>query len=69
VAQNNKADGVNDTPITVVASIDPEFHENLIDIEEIDVYHSCRHRGKMIDPLGCQACRAIRKPICHQINT
>jgi hypothetical protein len=25
VAQNNKADGVNLTPITVVASIDPEF--------------------------------------------
>jgi hypothetical protein len=25
VAQNNKADGVNVTPITVVASIDPEF--------------------------------------------
>jgi hypothetical protein len=25
VAQNNKADGVNVTPITVVASIDPEL--------------------------------------------
>jgi hypothetical protein len=25
VAQNNKVDGVNVTPITVVASIDPEF--------------------------------------------
>jgi hypothetical protein len=34
--KNNKADGVNATPITVVASIDPEFLENLIDIEEID---------------------------------
>jgi hypothetical protein len=32
VAQNNKADGVNITPITVVASIDPELLENLIDI-------------------------------------
>jgi hypothetical protein len=36
VAQNNKADGVNFTPITVVALIDPELLENLIDMEEID---------------------------------
>jgi hypothetical protein len=35
MAQNNKADGVNVTPITVVASIDPELLENLIDMEEI----------------------------------
>jgi hypothetical protein len=36
VAQNNKADGVNVTPITVAASIYPELLENLIDMEEID---------------------------------
>jgi hypothetical protein len=36
VAQSNKADGVNVTPITVVASIDPELLENLIDMEKID---------------------------------
>jgi hypothetical protein len=36
VAQNNKADGVNVTPITVVTSIDPELLENLIYMEEID---------------------------------
>jgi hypothetical protein len=36
VAQNNKADGVNVAPITVVASIDPELLEKLIDMEEID---------------------------------
>jgi hypothetical protein len=36
VAQNNKADGVNVTPITVLASIDPELLENLIDVEKID---------------------------------
>jgi hypothetical protein len=36
VAQNNKADGVNVTPIIVVASIDPEFLETLIDMEKID---------------------------------
>jgi hypothetical protein len=35
VAQNNKADGFNVTPITVVASIDPELIENLIDMEKI----------------------------------
>jgi hypothetical protein len=35
VAQNNKADGVNVTPITVVDSIDPELLENLIDMEKI----------------------------------
>jgi hypothetical protein len=36
VAQNNKADAFNVTPITVVASIDPELLEKLFDIEEID---------------------------------
>jgi hypothetical protein len=36
VAQNNKADGVNVTPITVVASIGPQLLENLIDMEDID---------------------------------
>jgi hypothetical protein len=36
VAQNNKADGVNVTPIKVMASIDPELLENLIDMVEID---------------------------------
>jgi hypothetical protein len=36
VAQNNKAAGVNVTPITVVASIYPELLENLIDMEKID---------------------------------
>jgi hypothetical protein len=36
VAQKIKADGVNFTPITVVASIDLELLENLIDMEEID---------------------------------
>jgi hypothetical protein len=36
VAQNNKADGVSVTPINVVASIDPELLENLIDMEKID---------------------------------
>jgi hypothetical protein len=37
VAQKNKADGVNVTPITVVDSIGPELLENLIDMEGIDV--------------------------------
>jgi hypothetical protein len=36
VSKNNKADGVNVTPITVMASIDSELLENLIDMEEID---------------------------------
>jgi hypothetical protein len=36
VAQNNKADGFNLTPITVMSSIDPELLENLIDMEKID---------------------------------
>jgi hypothetical protein len=35
-AQNNKADGVNVTLITVVASIDPKLLENLVVMEEID---------------------------------
>jgi hypothetical protein len=33
MAQNNKADGVNVTPITVVATIDLELLRNLIYIE------------------------------------
>jgi hypothetical protein len=36
VAQKNKVDGVNVTPITVVASIDPELLEDLIGMQEID---------------------------------
>jgi hypothetical protein len=36
VAQNNKAAGVNVTPITVVTSIDSELLVNLIDMEKID---------------------------------
>jgi chorismate mutase len=36
VAQINKANGINVTPITVVASIDPELLENLIEMENID---------------------------------
>jgi hypothetical protein len=35
VAQNNKADGFNVTPITVVASVDPELLQHLIDMENI----------------------------------
>jgi hypothetical protein len=37
VAQNNKADGVNVAPITVVASIDPKRLENLIDMDKLEV--------------------------------
>jgi hypothetical protein len=36
VVQNNKADGVYVTPITGMASIDPELLENLIDMEKIE---------------------------------
>jgi hypothetical protein len=36
VAMINKADGVNFTPITVLASIDPQLPEYLIDMEKID---------------------------------
>jgi hypothetical protein len=36
VAQINKAEGVNVTPITVVASFEQELLENLIDMEKID---------------------------------
>jgi hypothetical protein len=47
VAQKIKADGVNVTPITVVASIDPELLENLIDMEEIeaDSVHVCTNES------------------------
>jgi hypothetical protein len=36
MAQNNEADGVNVTPITVMASIDPKLLENLIYMKNID---------------------------------
>jgi hypothetical protein len=36
MAQKNKAGGFNVTPIIVVASIDPELLENLIDMDKID---------------------------------
>jgi hypothetical protein len=36
VALNYQAYGVNVTPITAVALIDPELLENLIDMENID---------------------------------
>jgi hypothetical protein len=77
VAQNNKADGVNVTPITVIASINPELLENLIDMEEIHIqmlrnYYTvptrCRHRGGIV-ALGCKACRAIRQPISPSNQT
>jgi hypothetical protein len=49
VAQINKADGVNVTPITVVASIDPELLENLIDMEDIvaESVEDCTDESKM----------------------
>jgi hypothetical protein len=49
VAQNNKADGINFTPITVVASIDPELLENLIYKAEIDTesVEDCTYKSVM----------------------
>jgi hypothetical protein len=49
VAQNNKADGVNVTPITVVASNDPQLLENLINMEKIDAdsVDDCTDEGVM----------------------
>jgi hypothetical protein len=49
VTQNIKADGVNVTPITVVASIDPELLENLIDMGDIDAesVHACTDESVM----------------------
>jgi hypothetical protein len=49
VAQNNKADRVNVTPITVMASIDQGLLENLIDIVEIDAnsVDDCTDEGVM----------------------
>jgi hypothetical protein len=49
VAQKNKVDGVNVTSITVVASIDPEILENLIDTEKIgaDLVDGCTDKSVM----------------------
>jgi hypothetical protein len=50
VARNNKADGVNVTLITVVASIDLELLENLIDTEKIDAdsVNDCTDESVMV---------------------
>jgi hypothetical protein len=49
VGQNNMADGVNATPITVVASIDPELLENRIHMEEIgaELVNDCTDENVM----------------------
>jgi hypothetical protein len=49
VPHSNKADGVNVTPITVVALIDPWLLENLIDMEKIDAdsVHDCTDESVM----------------------
>jgi hypothetical protein len=49
VAQNNEADAVNVTPITVVVSIDPELLGDLIAIEKIDAdsVDDCRDESVM----------------------
>jgi hypothetical protein len=49
VAQNDKADGVKITQITVAASIDPELLENLIDMEEINAesVEDCTNKSVM----------------------
>jgi hypothetical protein len=60
VAQNNKADSVNVTPITVVASIDPELLENLIDMEETDAesVEECTDESVMEFLVSTQECDA-----------
>jgi hypothetical protein len=45
VTQNNKADGANVTPFTVVASIDPGLLGNQIDMEEIDAESAASMRA------------------------
>jgi hypothetical protein len=57
VADNNQADGVNVTPITVVASIDPELVGNLIDMEKIDAgsIDDCTDEGEIKFLVLCAA--------------
>jgi hypothetical protein len=49
VAQRNKADGVNVTPVTMVASIDLELLDNLIDMvrTDVDSVDGCTHESVM----------------------
>jgi hypothetical protein len=60
VAHNIKADGVNVTPITVVASIDPELLEILIDMDQIDAesLDDCIDESMMEFPESTQECDA-----------
>jgi hypothetical protein len=58
VAQNNKADGVKVTPITVVASLDPELLENLIYMEKVDE-NSVDYCTDMEDRWTRQALKAV----------
>jgi hypothetical protein len=54
MAKNNRADGVNVTPITVVTLIYPGLHENLIDMENID--------ADSVDDCDENYCRWGRRP-------
>jgi hypothetical protein len=61
VAQNNKADGVTVTPITVVASNDPELLENLIDNgKDRCEFGGWRHRRERDGVSRVHTCYAAR---------
>jgi hypothetical protein len=44
-----------------------DFASRHLHIQLLRNYHTvptqCRHRGGIVDPLGCKACRAMRQPI------
>jgi hypothetical protein len=60
------------TVVSLVSSLPPLFlHDDFasrhLHIQllrnDYTVPTRCRHRGGIVDPLGCKACRAIRQPI------
>jgi hypothetical protein len=71
---NNKADGVTFTPISVVCSIDPELLENHIDVEKIDAdsVDDCINENVMeyLESMQKREMRLLRpsssKPKCWQ---
>jgi hypothetical protein len=75
--QFSRSSYVDDNSCLLVSSL-PSLFNSMTSHRDIYIYEMlrndftvptrCRHRGGIVDPLGCKACRAIRQPISHQIN-
>jgi hypothetical protein len=75
--QLSRSSYVDDNSCLFVSSL-PSLFYTMTSLRDIYIYEMlrneytvptrCRHRGGMVNPLGCKACRSIRRPISDQIN-